>query len=82
VLGLDLFAKIMLKYRSKLIQNTLKNENDYSWLTAKDFEFIRLWRNQQKSILRQVNNISKKDQRKYFINFYKKKIFNCKINEK
>jgi RimJ/RimL family protein N-acetyltransferase len=68
----------MLKYRSKLIQNILKNENDYSWLTAKDFEFIRLWRNQQKKILRQDNNINKKDQRKYFINFYKK---NCIIKE-
>lgn len=76
--NIDLFTKIMLKYRSKLIQNILKNENDYSWLTAKDFEFIRLWRNQQKKILRQDNNINKKDQRKYFINFYKK---NCIIKE-
>ena len=65
----------MLKYTSKLIQNILINENYYSWLTLKDFEFLRVWRNQQKNILRQSNNINSKDQKKYFINFYKENCF-------
>ena len=61
----------MLQYKSKLIQNILLKEKNYSWLLAKDFELLRMWRNQQKNILRQVNNINKKDQKEYFIDFYK-----------
>ena len=78
MLSLDLFVKIMLKYKSKFIQNTIINESCYSWLTSRDFEFLRVWRNQQKSILRQSNNINKKEQRKYFINFYKENCFSKK----
>ena len=68
----------MLKYKSKFIKNILTNENFFSWLTLKDFEFLRIWRNQQKNILRQVNNINKKDQKKYFVNFYKENCLNKK----
>jgi len=78
VLSLNLFANFMLKYKSKFIQNILINENYYSWLTLKDIEFLRVWRNQQKNILRQDNNINKKDQKKYFVNFYKKNCFSKK----
>ena len=68
----------MLKYKSKLIQNILINENYHSWLTLKDFESLRIWRNQQKNILRQVNNINKKNQKKYFVNLYKENCFSKK----
>ena len=78
MLSLDLFANIMLKYKSKFIRSIIINENYYSWLTPKDFEFLRVWRNQQKNILRQSKNISKKDQRKYFANFYKENCFSKK----
>jgi RimJ/RimL family protein N-acetyltransferase len=78
MLTLELLANIMLKYKSKFIQNILINENYYSWLTPEDFESLRIWRNQQKNILRQVNNINKKDQKKYFVNFYKENCFSNK----
>ena len=56
------FLKKKISYKNFSIEN----------LNLKDTEKIRLWRNQQKKVLRQNFVLTKKDQKEYFYNVIKK----------
>ena len=66
--------KNIFKFKNIKIENQYSNsKNEYfDYLYIKDVEIIRVWRNNQKSVLRQNQNISKIDQVKYFNNVVRK----------
>jgi RimJ/RimL family protein N-acetyltransferase len=64
----------VFSYKNKKIKKIFINNNYFYWLNVGDLNLIRIWRNNQKKILRQNKNINTKNQKNYFKNFYKQ---NC-----
>ena len=73
-MGSFLIKNKILSYRSKIIIKIKNNDSFIQWLNNTDLESLRIWRNEQKNILRQDKNITVQEQKKYFNSFYKK---NC-----
>jgi RimJ/RimL family protein N-acetyltransferase len=64
----------VFSYKNKKIKKVFIKNNYFDWLNTEDLILVRIWRNNQKKVLRQCKNISIKEQKSYFKNFY---IKNC-----
>ena len=62
--------KKVLSYKNKSFKKIFIKNNYFDWLNTKDIILLRIWRNNQKNILRQCKNISLKEQYNYYKNFY------------
>jgi len=60
----------VFSYKNKIFKKIFIKNNYFDWLNTKDIILLRVWRNNQKNILRQCKNISIKEQYSYFKNFY------------
>jgi RimJ/RimL family protein N-acetyltransferase len=69
---------MILCYKYKYFTKITSKFPIFDWIYSSDIEFLRLWRNQQRKILRQSSIISKNEQKKYFKWLYK----NCCLKKK
>jgi RimJ/RimL family protein N-acetyltransferase len=58
-------------YKYKFFSRIISTYSFFDWIYSDDVEFLRVWRNQQRQILRQNNIILKKEQKRYFKCLYK-----------
>tara|TARA_B100001057_G_scaffold482881_1_gene558923 strand:- start:2105 stop:2674 length:570 start_codon:yes stop_codon:yes gene_type:complete len=72
----------IFKFKNIKIENKYSKFNNlyFDYLSGEDIELIRIWRNNQKNVLRQNQSISKADQIKYFNKVIKKEIKRNKPN--